>query len=332
MNTSEHHLYSVFLSTNFSPIRCLGAKLSKFGLLEGIWWLGWFHERVRRAFHLFHLWHLVGHRRLEALNFRSQKGLTLSIWVHQEVLAKAKMDEKRMDNYWGDIDTTHQKSPACNWTESWSSLIHLASHNVLIEPNHHAKQRSTLFVPSLRQKYRWNTESMFDCKELQNCHYFTGVDNSFELGKSQKKASVASLMKTRLSGIHRFDAFSLDSSSANSGHNDFVQLGRRTKGEFFFPFSHISSDFFLLLGCVSTFLLLWFWCMPNVCLCTKIFINLAICWSIWSSCPAVILPSSMRRKVHTSCMPLSDTDSVSRDSSLAPFRQFWPNECTKWQE
>ena len=98
---------------------------------------------------------------------------------------------------------------------------------------------------------------MLDCKELQNCHYFTGVDNSFELGKSQKKASLASLMKTRLSGIHRFDAFSLDSSSANSGHNDFVQFLLRTESEFvFFPFSHISSDFFLLLGCVSTFLLL----------------------------------------------------------------------------
>ena len=41
--------------------------------------------------------------------------------------------------------------------------------------------------PSLRQKYHWNTESMFDCKELQNCHYFTGVDSSFELGKLQKK-------------------------------------------------------------------------------------------------------------------------------------------------
>lgn len=56
----------------------------------------------------------------------------------------------------------------------------------------------------------------------------------------RKKNSLASLMKTRLSGIHRFDAFSLDSSFANSGHNDSSNGMDVNKSRFaYFIFHHI---------------------------------------------------------------------------------------------
>lgn len=356
MNTSsEHHLYGFSPSTNFSPIHCLGAKPSKFGILEGICWLGWFHEGVRWAFHLFHLWHFVGHRRLKALNFRSQKGLTLSIWVHHEVLARQKWMKWRYG--WriikGDIDTTfnynvfsfmpcplqlrldtpHQKrtiltsqhirnpEPATVLSpEVASSTWHLTPGRARCLPLPCAhwreppcKTKIYIVCPITSAKYHW-IYIIFDC-ELQKCYCFTitGVG----VGKvTTKKNSLASLMKTRLSGIHRFDAFSLDSSFANSGHNDSSNR------------MDVNKSCFAYSVCLP--LSLWFWYMRNVCVSTRIFANFAICCSIWSTCP--VSPSSIRRKVHTSLMPLSDTDSVSSDSSLAPFRPFWPKECAEWQE